>query len=131
MLVRLFDAKPAASLSGYTDVPETAWYHNEMARAVAMGIFEGSNGKLNPDSPITREQAFTVLARAFGVAAPTLEALRPFPDAGLVSVWAKSSVAGMLDADYVHGNTSGNLNPKGNINRQPLPLYRPHRSPGG
>ena len=120
MLVRLFDAKPAASLSGYTDVPETAWYHNEMARAVAMGIFEGSNGKLNPDSPITREQAFTVLARAFGVAAPTLEALRPFPDAGLVSVWAKSSVAGMLDADYVHGNTSGNLNPKGNITRQEL-----------
>ena len=120
VLVRLFDAKPAASLSGYTDVPETAWYHNEMARAVAMGIFEGSNGKLNPDSPITREQAFTVLARAFGVAAATLEALRPFPDAGLVSIWAKSSVAGMLEADYVHGNTSGNLNPKGNITRQEL-----------
>ena len=120
MLVRLFDARSAASLSGYTDVPESAWYRDEMARAVAMGIFEGSNGKLNPENPITREQAFTVLARAFGAAASTLEALQPFPDADQVSIWAKNSVAGMLEADYVHGSTSGKLNPKGNITRQEL-----------
>ena len=120
MLVRLFDARPAASLAGYSDVPESAWYHDEMARAVAMGIFEGSNGRLNPENSITREQAFTVLARAFGVAAPTTEALAAFPDAGLVSTWAKSSVAGMLEAGYVHGSTSGKLNPGGYITRQEL-----------
>ena len=120
MLVRLFDARPMASLSGYTDVPENAWYHDEMSRAVAMGIFEGSNGRLNPENPITREQAFTVLARAFGVAASTTDALEPFPDAGEVSLWAQHSVAGMLEADYVHGSTSGRLNPKGFITRQEL-----------
>ena len=120
MLVRLFDARPMAALSGYTDVPESAWYHDEMARAVAMGIFEGSNGRLNPENPITREQAFTVLARAFGVAAPTTQALAAFPDAGQVSTWARSSVAGMLEAGYVHGSTSGKLNPGGYITRQEL-----------
>lgn len=120
MMVRLFDAQPMASLDGYKDVPETAWYHDEMARAVAMGIFEGSGGKLTPDNPITREQAFTVLARAFGVAAATTDALAPFPDADLVSTWARSSVAGMLEAGYIHGSTSGKLNPAGNITRQEL-----------
>ena len=120
MLVRLFDARPMASLSGYSDVPENAWYHDEMARAVAMGIFEGSNGRLNPENPITREQAFTVLARAFGVIAPTRDALAAFPDGGQVSVWAVGSVAGMLEAGYIHGSSSGKLNPKGYITRQEL-----------
>ena len=120
MLVRLFDAQPMASLSGYSDVPEKAWYRNEMARAVAMGIFEGSAGKLTPENYITREQAFTVLARAFGVAASTVEALDRFPDGPTVSAWARSSIAGMVEADFVHGSTSGLLNPAGNITRQEL-----------
>ena len=121
MMVRLFNALPEASLDGFTDVPQNAWYRSEMARAVAMGIFEGSGGgKLNPDSPITREQAFTVLARAFGVAAGTLESLRGFNDSDVVSLWARSSVAGMVEADYVHGTNSGALNPLGNITRQEL-----------
>ena len=120
MLVRLFDAQPMASLSGYSDVPEKAWYHNEMARAVAMGIFEGSGGKLTPENYITREQAFTVLARAFGVAAASADALDRFPDGPLVSNWARSSIAGMVEADFVHGSTSGLLNPAGNITRQEL-----------
>lgn len=120
MLVRLFDAKPTADLNGYTDVEENAWYYSEMSRAVAMGIFEGSGGKLMPQQPLTREQAFTVLARAFGVAAGSLEALEAFPDGERVSNWAANSVAGMLEAGYIHGTSSGTINPKGNITRQEL-----------
>ena len=120
MLVRLFAAEPTADLSGYTDVSENAWYYNEMARAVAMGIFEGSNGKLNPEQAITREQAFTVLARAFGVAAADLSALENFSDGQNVSSWAAAGVAGMLEAGYVNGTNAGTLNPKGMITRQEL-----------
>ena len=120
MLVRLFAAENAADLSGYTDVAENAWYYNEMARAVAMGIFEGSGGKLNPDQAITREQAFTVLARAFGVAAADLSALEEFSDGQNVSTWAAAGVAGMLEAGYVNGTNAGTLNPQGKITRQEL-----------
>ena len=120
MLVRMFAAKPEADLSGYTDVDAKAWYYSEMARAVAMGIFEGSGGKLNPSDPITREQAFTVMARAFGAGAQSLAALDAFPDGYETSAWARSTVAGMLEAGYVHGNANGTLNPKGNITRQEL-----------
>lgn len=120
MLVRLFAAEPTADLSGYTDMTEGVWYYNDMARAVAMGIFEGSNGQLNPQQPITREQAFTVLARAFGVAAGSLDALDTFSDGDDVSTWAASSVAGMLEAGYIHGTSSGTIDPKSNITRQEL-----------
>ncbi len=120
MLVRLFHAMPTADLNGYTDVEEGAWYYGEMSRAVAMGIFEGSGGKLMPQQPITREQAFTVLARAFGVAAKNVDALEAFSDGSSVSSWAASSVAGMLEAGYIHGTSNGTINPKGNITRQEL-----------
>ena len=36
MLVRLFGAQKMDSLSGFGDVPANAWYHDEMAKAVAI-----------------------------------------------------------------------------------------------
>lgn len=120
MMVRLFGAQLEADISGYQDVSATAWYYAELSRAVAMGIFEGSGGKLTPNNKITREQAFAVLSRAFGVAAETTDSLDEFSDRGKVSQWALYNVAGMLEAGYVHGNTNGTLNPKGNITRQEL-----------
>ena len=120
MLVRLFGATETASLAGYSDVPASAWYYNEMARAVAMSIYEGSNGRLNPNDPITREQAFTVIARAFGVAGGTRESVARFSDSGAVSAWALSTVGAMVDAGYVKGSTDGKLNPKSSITRQEL-----------
>ena len=120
MLVRLFQAKPMDSLAGFTDVPESQWFHDEMAKAVAMGIFKGSGDKLNPKNRITREEAFVVLARAFGVAAATDEALDKAPDKAKVSNWARSSLAAMLEAGYINGYTDGALKPKGYITRQEL-----------
>lgn len=120
MLVRLFGATEQADLSGYTDVPANAWYYGELASAVAMGIFEGSGGKLTPNNKITREQAFTVIARAFGVAGGSSATLNQFSDRADVSSWAESSVAAMVEAGYVNGNTSGTLKPKGNITRREL-----------
>ncbi len=48
---RAFGADKAADLSGFTDVRPDAWYHNDMAVSVAMGAFQGANGKLNPSLP--------------------------------------------------------------------------------
>ncbi len=120
MLVRLFKAEPMQTLEEYSDVREAAWYYSEMAKAVAMGLFEGSGGKLNPEKYITREQAFTVLARAFGVASENTDVLNAFSDGDKVSLWARAGVAGLLEAGYIHGTTKGKLNPKSNITRQEL-----------
>lgn len=62
---RAFGAAKTASLDDYRDVLPSAWYYSDMGKAVKMGAFQGANGLLNPDAPITREEAFTVLARAF------------------------------------------------------------------
>ena len=120
MLVRLFGAQKMDALDGFSDVPDTAWYHDEMAKAVAMGIFKGSGNKLNPANRITREEAFVVLARAFGVTSGSTDALSKAPDKDQVSTWAANSVAGMLETGLVHGYSDGSLKPKGYITRQEL-----------
>ena len=120
MLVRLFGAQKMDSLSGFGDVPANAWYHDEMAKAVAMGIYKGSGSKLNPAASITREEAFVVLSRAFGVISASTDALNKAPDKAQVSTWAANNMAGMLEADLVHGYSDGTLKPKGNITRQEL-----------
>ena len=120
MLVRLFGTQKMDSLNGFSDVPAKAWYHDEMAKAVAMGIYKGSGGKLNPTNRITREEAFVVLARAFGVTAATTDALASAPDKAKVSSWAANAMAGMIESGLVHGYSDGSLKPKGYITRQEL-----------
>lgn len=112
---RSFGATVKASLQGFTDVALDAWYYNDMAKAVQMKTFKGDVGKLNPNAPITREEAFAVIARAFKIessdAIPT-----GFADLGNISSWATGEVYGLINAGYIEGS-NGYINPKNNITR--------------
>lgn len=113
---RAFGASAKASLDAYTDVPDQAWYYTEMAKAVQMGTFQGSGNQLFPDAEITREQAFTVLARAFLMPAGNPAHLNAFSDGDQVSPWAQSGVAALIEGGCVHG-ADGKLNPQSGITR--------------
>lgn len=113
---RAFAAKKTADLSGYNDVSADAWYRSDLAAAVAMGTFQGANGQLNPESPITREEAFAVLARAFALESGSTASLNVFSDSASVSSWAADSAAALVENGYVNG-ANGALNPKSNITR--------------
>lgn len=113
---RAFAAKKTADLSGYNDVSADAWYRSDLAAAVAMGTFQGANGQLNPERPITREEAFTVLARAFAHESGSTASLNVFSDSASVSSWAADSTAALVENGHVNG-ANGALNPKSNITR--------------
>lgn len=115
---RAFGAEKQASLSSYSDVAEDAWYAVDMAKAVQMGTFSGTgNGLLEPDRAITREEAFSVLARAFALEAGDDSSLASFSDGAQVSSWAKGSVSAMVAAGYVNGSDGNRLNPQQTITR--------------
>lgn len=115
---RAFGAEKTASLTGYTDVAANAWYATDMAKAVQMGTFSGSgNGLLEPDRAITREEAFSVLARAFALSAGDGAALNDFTDGAQVSAWARGSVSAMVAGGYVNGSDGNRLNPQQTITR--------------
>ncbi len=116
IVARAFGAVKTASLSSYKDVLPSAWYYSDMGKAVQMQAFQGADGLLHPNDPITREEAFTVLARAFALADGSSSALSAFSDSASVSSWAKGSVAALVENGYVDG-ANGRLNPKNNITR--------------
>ena len=113
---RAFAARKTADLSVYSDANTSAWYYNDLELAVAMRTFQGANGKLNPEAPITREEAFVVLARAFALESGDTSALNNYTDGASVSAWARSSVAALIENGYVNG-ANGKLNPKTSITR--------------
>lgn len=113
---RAFAARKTADLSVYSDANTSAWYYNDLELAVAMRTFQGANGKLNPEAPITREEAFVVLARAFALESGDTSILNNYTDGASVSAWARSSVAALIENGYVNG-ANGKLNPKTSITR--------------
>lgn len=116
MVNRAFASSAKASLTSFTDMLPGVWHYDEMAKSVRMGVFQGANGKLSPNDPITREQAFAVLARAFGLADGKASSLDKFSDGAQVSSWAKGAVAALVEQGYVTG-ADGALNPQSYITR--------------
>lgn len=116
MVNRAFASSAKASLTSFTDMVPGVWHYDEMAKSVQMGAFQGADGKLSPNDPITREQAFAVLARAFGLADGKASSLDKFSDGAQVSAWARGAVAALVEQGYVTG-ADGALNPQSYITR--------------
>lgn len=116
---RAFGAEIKADISQYKDVPSGDWYYGEIAKAVNMKTFSGSSDtEMRPNDNITREEVFTVIARAFVLETDDYTSLNAFGDAQDVSAWAKSAAAILVAKKYVNGYDDGNLHPKANITRE-------------
>ena len=118
IMARACGATKEAIITGFTDVNPDDWFYASMAKAVAMGAFTGSDNKLSPNDPITRQEAFLVLSRVFGLATFNVDTaiLDQFKDGGKVDDWAKEGVAAIIASGYVAGN-DGYINPLNNISR--------------
>ncbi len=115
---RAFGAKDTDDVSGFRDIQAGAWYEADLAKAVRMGTFRGNgNGLMEPNAPITREQAFTVIARAFLLEDGDEASLARFPDADEVSGYARGSLSALVEGGYIQGTQAG-LEPKENITRE-------------
>jgi uncharacterized protein YjdB len=112
---RAFGAKNQESLTKFSDVTSTQWYYAEMAKSVAMGTFQGSGENLYPNNPITREEAFAVIARALKLS-PSASAPSGYSDLNQISSWASGEVYSLVNSGYIKGS-NGLLNPKGHITR--------------
>ena len=116
---RSFGCYKTADISQYKDVAKSKWYHKDVALAVQMGTYNGrSSSSMAPDSPITRQEAMTVVARALELDydAYSKTDLSAFSDRSEISNWALPYVRAMVGADYIHGRGKV-LAPLDNITR--------------
>lgn len=111
----------SADISKFKDIGAAAWYRADLAKALAAGYMSGTSADtMSPETAVTREQAFVMLARVLKLSATDSEAdqaLAAYNDAGSVSSWARSSVAAMVKAGYVSGDNNGNISPRKSITR--------------
>ena len=121
MVCRAFQFSTAGS-SGFPDVPANSVYAGAIGTARDLGIVQGNNGRFQPDRPITRQSAMTMICRAMDAAgqavAPASTALlEDYRDGGQVSGFARSSVAALVQMGAVRGNREMQLNPTAPISR--------------
>ena len=103
---RSFGCYVKADISKYTDVSKSKWYYDDIAMSVQMGTYNGrSASAMAPDSPITRQEAMTVVARALELDYNSYSKtdLSAFSDHSEISNWALPYVRAMVGADYIHG----------------------------
>ncbi|KQO10669.1 S-layer homology domain-containing protein [Paenibacillus sp. Leaf72] len=110
----------------FPDVTDSAWYGASVAIANEFGIVRGYNdGSFYGNQEITREQGFSMIARAYRMidsgAALSEEqaasALAGYKDAPDVSAWAKADVAQLIAAEIIQGNGPEVLSPKAPMTR--------------
>lgn len=119
MLVRLLGATEQGDLTAYVDCDPAAWYWEELGTASSMGIFAGVSAEhMRPTHAITRQEAFTVLARAFGVYPQDPDAYTVFPDSASVMPYARNAVSALYEVGCVSGYETGKLLPRAYISRQ-------------
>ena len=114
---RAFGAEEAAALTGVTDVSADAWYADVIGKAVQMETMALAE-KMRPDDKITRQEAFSILARAFKAepADESHQALNAFGDKAQIAPWAEESICALVEKGVLSGS-NGNLNPTANITR--------------
>ena len=104
----------SASIDGYADIEENAWYRSDLAKALSAGYMSGTSATtMSPNEPVTREQAAVMLVRAFGVnASADLSVMNNFTDKGDISAFAVNAMASLIGGGHLYGGKDGKLMPK-------------------
>ena len=98
IMSRAMNAEKKADISSFVDVKEGDWYYDAMAKAVYMDAFKGdTNSCLNPNSTITRQEAFIVLCRIFDIQDTNKDALAKYTDKDTVAAWAQTEARSIAD----------------------------------
>ncbi|MDD3290458.1 MAG: S-layer homology domain-containing protein [Eubacteriales bacterium] len=129
MLSRAFDLDTAFE-DNFTDVDKDDYYYKAVGAAKKFGITKGSNGKFNPRSALSRQDAMVLILRALEAADIDLEegaeeVLTPFKDQHKISDYAKDAFQAMVRAGIIKGSGKF-LNPNSSVSRAEIAviLYR-------
>ena len=126
MIYNAFNLKNKVSASditsNFTDVPVTHPYYTAINACYTLGVAQGYDGKFSPSDSITRQDAITLLYRAFNelglnMSTGTASDLAGFRDNATVSSYAVNAMASMIKSGIIQGDENNNVNPLGNLSR--------------
>lgn len=98
----------------FSDTSGSFW-EDEILKLNAAGVYLGNNGKALAGSSITRQQAVTMIARAFKIGAEVTDL--PYTDANQIAEYARPAVAEMTIRGYLNDSVGGDFRPNDPITR--------------
>lgn len=99
---------------GFSDVEADAWYADYIATAYNNGLMSGSDGRMNPEDHITREEMAVILSNAADTAG-SMELI--FSDKADISSWAVESVENVVAIGLMNGMDDNTFAPKNTTKR--------------
>ena len=117
MLNRIVGKTAQQKANHFKDMNASNWFYKDMVNLYSLGYISGtSNTTISPNKTITREEAFTILARIAKDRNIQRKGTRLFSDEEQIAPWAKSSIRYLADG-YIINGTDGKIYPKNPISR--------------
>ncbi len=118
MLYRALGLTQQAAEPIFTDVPETAWFYNEVTVLAELGVINGvGNNTFAPFQPIMRQELVTMVYRATEGAEAGAADLTVFTDAAQIDAYALDAMTWAVDNGIIQGYDDETVQPKGNTIR--------------
>ncbi|CAG7651411.1 hypothetical protein PAESOLCIP111_06311 [Paenibacillus solanacearum] len=114
LAVRALGLPENGSTAAFGDVERTDWFYGAVSEAYAYGLIAGyADGTFRPEKTITREEAWTIIARAMKLVGLNTRAglsegsLSQTPGYEDISSWAVSAAAAAAGAGLIGGDEQG------------------------
>ena len=117
ILDRFLNFREVSPANTFSDTAGNYW-EESILKLHAAGVYNGNNGKALPGDPITRQQAVTMIARAFRISGE--DPMFPYSDADQIADYAKNAVAEFTAWGYIDDCADGAFRPTDNLTRAEL-----------
>jgi len=114
ILDRFLQFRQTSAPETFSDTAGTYW-EEAILKLHAAGVYLGNNGKALSGDTITRQQAVTMISRAFQIYGNSYDL--PYADAGQFAEYAIAPVAEMTARGYITDCPDGNFRPQDAITR--------------
>ena len=118
ILNRALGATQADSVSGLAASQQSAWYSNDLGKAIHLGLITANDNR-NFDTAATRAEAFVLMARAFAYdrAETATDELSGFTDTSSMTTEQKQAAAALISKGVVTGTSTTKLSPSNKLTR--------------
>lgn len=104
------------------DVPLNHWAYEDIQIVIRTGVMSGyQQGRFYPNQLLTRGEAFSIFAQAYGVSQFSDETvnqiLAAYPDADQIPIWARKSMATALYSGFINLDASNQIRPDAPMTR--------------
>ncbi|MFD0714197.1 phosphodiester glycosidase family protein [Paenibacillus sp. GCM10027626] len=128
LLVRTLELEGSGASENFKDVNSGDYYYEALAIAKQLHMIQGTGaGRFRPQEKISRQDMFTIAARALKIArdlsiSGSADSLTAFKDHGKVAAYAAESLAGLVQEGIVQGSGQ-TLNPAGTATRAEAAVF--------